>query len=71
MYIDEKYEITGYLPGVLKRDIEEIEDFYKQDDWIGFDCALETLEATVKQCRISGRISQEQMNTIFKRYGLG
>ena len=40
------------LPKVLQRDIEELESYYHSGDFVGYDCCLETLEATVKQCCI-------------------
>ena len=58
------------LPKVLQRDIEELESYYHSGDFVGYDCCLETLEATVKQCCIHGSISGKQLDTIFRRYGL-
>lgn len=53
---------------VLQRDIEEMESYYHSGDFVGYDCCLETLEATVKQCCIHGSISGKQLDTIFRRY---
>lgn len=58
------------LPKVLQRNIEELESYYHSGDFVGYDCCLETLEATVKQCCIHGSISGKQLDTIFRRYGL-
>ena len=35
------------MPKVLQRDIEELESYYHSGDFVGYDCCLETLEATV------------------------
>ena len=58
------------MPKVLQRDIEELESYYHSGDFVGYDCCLETLEATVKQFCIHGSISGKQLDTIFRRYGL-
>lgn len=36
------------MPKVLQRDIEELESYYHSGDFVGYDCCLETLEATVR-----------------------
>lgn len=58
------------LPNILQRDIEELESYYYSEDFVGYDCCLETLEATTKQCCLHGNISEKQLDTIFRRYGL-
>ena len=58
------------LTKVLQRDIDALESYYQSGDSVGYDCCLETLEATVKQCCIHGGSSGKQLDTIFRRYGL-
>lgn len=44
------------MPKVLQRDIEELESYYHSGDFVGYDCCLETLEATVKQCALYAKL---------------
>lgn len=72
MYINEECQIDDYdnLPRILKNDMIEMQAYYEQDDWVGFDCCLEAFEATVKQCKLSGRITDKQFDQLFAKYGL-
>lgn len=70
MFIDENYEIDENLPSHLLDYIDELEDYYKNDDWVGFDCLLESLEGTIKSYRLNGIITEKQLDVLFRRYGI-
>lgn len=70
MYIDFKYPIDNSLPRHLLAYIRELEEYYDNDDWIGFDCLLEGIEATTKAYQLSGIITEKQLDTLFRRYGI-
>lgn len=71
MYINEEIPIDYSLPRHLLDYINELEEYYENDDWISFDCLLEGIEATIKSYYISGGITEEQKRNLFRRYGLG
>lgn len=70
MYIDESYPVNQDLPQHLLSYIKELEEYYENDDWIGFDCLLESLEGTIKQYKLCGKITEKDLDNLFKRYGI-
>lgn len=70
MYLDEEYPIDQGLPEFLLEKLGELEEFYQLDDWIGFDCLLEGIEATVKSYNLRGIVTNKQMDVLFRRYGI-
>ena len=70
MYIDESYPIDTNLPEHLLDYIDELEEYYKKDDWIGFDCLLEGVEGTIKSFYINRLITEKQLDILFRRYGI-
>lgn len=71
MYIDEKINLRDNLPAGLQRDFEELQDYYNEGDWFMFDTFFEGVEASVKSYYLAGKISGEDLNCIFKKYGIG
>lgn len=70
MYIDENYPIDTTLPKHLLDYISELDGYYESDDWMSFDSLLDALEGTIKNYCIEGRITEKQLDTLFRRYGL-
>lgn len=70
MYIDNTVELRNDLPDKLYRDFEELQEYYDVGDWLNFDLFLEAFEATVKANYIAGKISIEDLNLIFRKYGI-
>ncbi len=70
MFIDDNYAIDEDLPTYLKSLLAELQGYYDNDDWIGFDCLLEVIEADIKSYRLNGSITEQQLDTLFRRYGL-
>lgn len=69
MYIDEKISLKG-IPVELQRDFEELQEYYDAGDWLMFDIFFEAVEASVKAYYLAGKISKDDLNTIFKKYGV-
>ena len=70
MFIDETIELREDLPEGLQRDFAELRKYYDADDWFNFDIFFEGVEATVKGYFLAGKISREDLNCIFKKYGV-
>ncbi|MDE5700308.1 MAG: hypothetical protein K2I96_23380 [Lachnospiraceae bacterium] len=54
----------------LQWDFKELQEYYDADDWFVFDTLFEAVEATVKAYYLAGKISREDLNTIFRKYGI-
>ena len=48
----------------------ELQEYYNAGDWFMFDTAFEAVEASVKAYYLAGKISREDLNSIFKKYGI-
>ena len=70
MYIDEKICLRENLPESLKKDFEELQGYYDAGDWFMFDILFEAVEASVKAYYLAGKISMEDLNCIFRKYGI-
>ena len=70
MYVDEQIFLRDDLPDELQRDFTELQEYYNAGDWFMFDTACESIEASVKAYYLSGKISREDLNSIFKKYGI-
>ena len=70
MYIDEQIELREDLPERLKEDFAELRQYYDADDWMSFDRLFEVVEASVKAHYYAGVISREDLDTIFRKYGI-
>lgn len=70
MYIDEKISLRDNLPDGLQRDFKELQDYYDTGDWFMFDTVFEAVEASVKAYYLAGKISREDLDCIFRKYGI-
>ena len=70
MFIDETIDLREDLPQGLQRDFAELKEYYDADDWLHFDIFFEAVEATVKAYYLAGKISREDLNRIFMKYGI-
>lgn len=70
VYIDETIVLDKNLPTELLRDFEELGKYYKSGDWLNFDLLFEVVEASAKSYYLNGRISRQELNNIYKKYGI-
>ena len=47
-----------------------MQGYYDAGDWLMFDTVFEAVEATVKAYYLAGKISIEDLNHIFEKYGI-
>lgn len=70
MYLDKSQKIDFTVPKTLSNTIQEIDKYISQGDELHFSLLREDVEVVTKQCFINGTITADQLNTIFRRYGL-
>lgn len=70
MYNDKTILLPSWLPDGLKQDFEELQEYYDAGNWLQFDLLFEAVEASVKAYYLAGKISHEELNLIFKKYGI-
>lgn len=70
MFIDETIDLREDLPQGLQRDFAELREYYDAGDWLHFDIFFEAVEASVKAYYLAGKISREDLNRIFMKYGI-
>lgn len=71
MYLDESILLRQDLPESLQRDFAELKGYYDENNWFQFDLLLEEVEASAKAHYLAGKISREELNQIFRKYGVG
>lgn len=70
MYLDTSISIDFPMPLSLANDVKDIEAAYYAGDDFHFILKLEDLECIAKACAINGSITKQQLDAIFRRYGL-
>ena len=70
MFIDEAIDLREDLPQGLQRDFAELKEYYEAGDWLHFDIFFEAVEASVKAYYLAGKMSREDLNRIFMKYGI-
>ncbi|MCM1039685.1 MAG: hypothetical protein NC314_11830 [Roseburia sp.] len=70
MYNDMTIFLPTTLPASLQNDFKELQEFYDAGDWLQFDLLFEAVEASVKAHYLAGKISREELNLIFRKYGI-
>ena len=58
------------LPAGLQSDFKELQEYYDMGDWLQFDLLFEAVEASIKAYYLAGKISREELNLIFRKYGI-
>lgn len=70
MYNDKSIVLPDNLPVGLQNDFAELQGYYDEGDWLQFDLLFEAVEASVKAYYLAGKISREELNLIFRKYGI-
>lgn len=70
MFIDETIDLRKDLPQGLQSDFDELREYYDAGDWLRFDIFFEAVEASVKAYYLAGKISREDLDRIFMKYGI-
>ena len=70
MYNDSTVVLPANLPAVLQSDFQELQEYYDAADWLQFDLLFEAVEASVKAYYLAGKISREELDLIFRKYGI-
>lgn len=70
MYNDKTIALPVSLPVGLQNDFKELQEYYDAGDWLQFDLLFEAVEASVKAYYLAGKISREELNLIFRKYGI-
>lgn len=70
MYIDERVSLRDDLPDGLQHDFKILQEYYNNNDWFMFDTVVEEVEASVKAHYLAGKISMDDLNSIFRKYGI-
>lgn len=70
MYNDKTITLPVTLPDGLRNDFKELQGYYDTGDWLQFDLLFEAVEASVKAYYLAGKISREELNLIFRKYGI-
>lgn len=70
MYVDEQIILRDNLSDGLQRGFTELQEYYNTGDWFMFDTVFEAIEARVKAYYLAGKISREDLDNIFRKYGI-
>ncbi len=70
MYIDDSIKLRDDLPDALCQNFKELEKYYQKNDWFSFDNLFEVVEGSVKGYYHNGKISREDLDLIFRKYGI-
>lgn len=70
MFIDETVIVRKDLPEELTEAFHELRKYYDAGDWFQFDMLFDLVEARTKAYYLAGKISREDLNLIFKKYGI-
>lgn len=70
MYIDPEIKLRDDLPSGLREYFSELQEYYDKGDWLSFDRLWDDcVESSVKICYHDGRITMEDLQQIFRKYG--
>lgn len=61
---------SGFLVLEIYYFIMELQEYYEADDWFHFDMLFDSVEVTAKAYYLNGRISRQELDIIFRKYGL-
>lgn len=70
-FIDDTIDISqDDLPKLLREDVEDLQKFKDEGDWIRFDACLEGFETSIKSFLSVGRISKSLVKKLFDKYNI-
>lgn len=70
MYIDFSIPIPAKLPKILQNNIETLQQYYDENNWVAFDFFWEGVEGNIKSCVLAGKISRDDAIQLMHRYGI-
>jgi|WetSurMetagenome_2_1015567.scaffolds.fasta_scaffold714924_1 hypothetical protein len=70
MYIDNTICEPQNIPIPLKKSFLQLDAYYHKNDWFSFDNLFEVVEAEIKSYYLNGKITQDELNTLFRKYGI-
>lgn len=70
MFIDDAVTVRNDLPEELMEAFQELREYYDAGDWFQFDMLFDLVEVRTKAYYLAGKISREDLNLIFKKYGI-
>jgi len=57
------------LPQMLQEIIKQLEEYEKENKWIMYEGTFEGLDTLAKSFLLKGKITEEQYETLLKKYG--
>ena len=69
MYIDPEIVLEN-IPPKFASYLEELQQYYDEDNYYAFMDLLEVVEAMTKNLYSEVRITRAQLNAIFQKYGI-
>ncbi len=69
MYIDPEIVLENIPPKFVSY-LEELQQYYDEDNYYAFMDLLEVVEAMTKNLYSEGRITHAQLSAIFQKYGI-
>ena len=69
MYVDYSIPIVSGLPKVVLEEIAILDEAYKNDDWATYLMHEDAVETYLKTCLEDGKITDGELDQMFKRFG--
>ncbi|MDO5564026.1 MAG: hypothetical protein Q4F88_02195 [Eubacteriales bacterium] len=69
LYIDPDILLPDNLPKGLKEDISNLEKYYNENNENEYWLQLDVVEFNTKAYQINGKISKNDLQLIFRKYG--
>lgn len=70
MYLDRKHYPTTPIPQKLVERMVELDKIAGTDDWYAFESLRDLIEINTKSLLYANKITEKDLDSIFKRYGL-
>mgnify|MGYP000130945008 CR=1 FL=1 len=69
MYRDDNYKINPAWPKRLLEMIAEMDEIYDNNDDFKYSLLEGVFESHIKAFRLNGKITEKDLDTLFRRYG--
>ncbi len=69
MYLDESIKPSDNLPKNIKRSMEQLDEYYFNDDWFAWEQLMDIFDVEVRALTSERKISETDCDKILKRYG--